>query len=991
MDSCDPMGAPGRLFSRGESHFDRRRVALIIAVVAVLVGLGILSPVLPAPEALRSNGHSVPFVPVVSATSAGWPTFHGTETRTGSTPQNGPTVGSVVWLACPLNLSVPIRAAPVANATRIYVVNVFGGIFALDRGRAGSVLWNTAIGAAPVTPELTPTALIVGGFDGVVHAFNVATGASLWASPGLGSAIVQGLALDNGSLFVGTSAGLVASLSSVNGVVQWKVAAGGPVAGALAVSGGILFGTTTNGTLFAITEAGKLLWSRGVGASLASAPALDVGRIFVGDLGGNVSAFSAANGSRIWSASASGSRGAPVNETPAVGGGRVFVQTDLGTIAALNETSGTALWRTSVTYSGYPALPSPALAPNGLYFVDESQDFADWSPSNGSLLWRTSFNSVNSFASPALDSGQAILAFDSGCVEVLGSPGGPLFYPVTGSVVDIRGHPIPNATVGPIGAGIGPATTGINGNFRLLLPNGSYTLLVDAIDHPPAQVTVVVAGGPVVLPPVALANLVLYPVSGRVVDASSGLGLSGALLIVAGNYGYTNSTATSVGGLFAVPGPSGLLLLTAGGLEGYSNVSLPVRVNGSAVSAVEIALPPVSLGRPNLDSANFALWLPLIAVVTTSAGFGAWELRRRRVALGLPPAVLSPFARFVVMRASLIPVQALALLTLLYFVGTVLVAVAHGAPVGGFLNGYGQFIERLFTGQWGDASYGALVAPATQLLGWWFGDSLELALLALPIAALIAYPVGLLAGWREGGVADASARSLSLVGLLLPSFLLVLAILTALFDPFQRYFGDPPYGTLPSFLWFEAHGGVPNWIGIGGNTGPTSLPVIDGILHGDWAFVGLVLAKSLLQAFAIAVVYVAVFLRYARHAVAESAREPYVQAARARGIPERTILWKHLGFRVWPIYFLIIGITLPVYVGTQALVEALSNDTGLGSLLLSEVTRITLTGFGFSRSPFSGNFYQVAIFLLLLVVLVANLASDVLARYLDPRLLRSDR
>lgn len=153
------------------------------------------------------------------------------------------------------------------------------------------------------------------------------------------------------------------------------------------------------------------------------------------------------------------------------------------------------------------------------------------------------------------------------------------------------------------------------------------------------------------------------------------------------------------------------------------------------------------------------------------------------------------------------------------------------------------------------------------------------------------------------------------------------------------------------------------------------------------------LVKTLLQAGIIALVYVGIFLRFARHAVVERAQSMPILAARARGVPERTLLWRHAGREVIPVYFLIFGITLPMYIGTQAVVEALFSDVGLGRVLIVEMLNIQQSGFGFASTAHNptGNLYQVTIFLLLIIVLLASLCSDVLTHYLDPRLQRGGR
>ncbi len=138
-------------------------------------------------------------------------------------------------------------------------------------------------------------------------------------------------------------------------------------------------------------------------------------------------------------------------------------------------------------------------------------------------------------------------------------------------------------------------------------------------------------------------------------------------------------------------------------------------------------------------------------------------------------------------------------------------------------------------------------------------------------------------------------------------------------------------------------------------------------------------------------IYVGIFLRYARNAVVEAVQEPHITAARARGVPEGTLLWHHTARRVWPIYLLVFGLTFPAYIGTQAVVEALANDHGLGTLLIAQMTHVQSTAFGISAvaaGPHIGNLYQVLVFIVVLLGLLGRLAVDIAARYLDPRIVR---
>lgn len=358
----------------------------------------------------------------------------------------------------------------------------------------------------------------------------------------------------------------------------------------------------------------------------------------------------------------------------------------------------------------------------------------------------------------------------------------------------------------------------------------------------------------------------------------------------------------------------------------------------------------------------------------------------------------NPLVRFLAQRVALLPAQLLFVLVILYVFGSVLTAIwqhkaaCAAAPhscsctwsslpcsIGPFFSGLGNFVEKIFTGNWGTTSYFAITAPTSQFFAWWLTNSLELAIVSLAIAGVAAYFIGIRAGFRPGGAFDAGARALAAIGLLVPAFFLIFYLVISSWTPFYQWTGDYPYGTLPGALWFDLHGGRPDWIGIAGSTSPTGFPIIDGFWHGDIPFALNVLARTLVQGGIIAIAYLAIFFRYARHTVGEALREPYILAARARGVPDRTLVWHHAARRVIPIYALVFTATLPAYIVTQAIAEAVYNYQGVGTLVM----------YNFSVGGASvAGFDQVAIFLLAALILGSTLAADLISRALDPRFRR---
>lgn len=502
-----------------------------------------------------------------------------------------------------------------------------------------------------------------------------------------------------------------------------------------------------------------------------------------------------------------------------------------------------------------------------------------------------------------------------------------------------------------------------------------------------------------------------YPVSGVVVDLYSGAPLPH---VTVRSLDYTENwtiTATDALGRFVVESVPGTVYITADPPNGYDGVQVHVPVGNAPVTGVRLALTPSALIGKLQGSADAPANAGIVVAALALVVGAVVAVRAQRILEGRSPRLLSGFGRFVLRRAVMIPFQLLALLIVLYVFGTFLPALATARVTGclalggsgcapcdpgmltcqitQFWTGLVPYLGALFTGQWGMAQIGSFQAPAVDFLVWWLPNSLELAAVALALSLAVGYPLGIAAGWRPNGVLDRSVRSVSIVLLLVPTFLVVLFLLILSYEPWLQLVGDTPYGLLPNPTWFLDQNWVPNWLGFAEQTSPTGFPLIDGMLHGAWPFVFVIASKLLIQAFAITLIYVPIFLRFARHSVAEAARSDSVRAARSRGVPESTLEWGHTARRTLPIYLLVFGMTLPAYIGTQALVEALFNDTqGFGTILFSEMTQVSRIGFGINHRGVvaQGNLYQVSILFLAALLLIGNLCADVLARFLDPTL-----
>ncbi|MBX3174641.1 MAG: ABC transporter permease [Gemmatimonadaceae bacterium] len=178
--------------------------------------------------------------------------------------------------------------------------------------------------------------------------------------------------------------------------------------------------------------------------------------------------------------------------------------------------------------------------------------------------------------------------------------------------------------------------------------------------------------------------------------------------------------------------------------------------------------------------------------------------------------------------------------------------------------------------------------------------------LALSIGLLGGIALGAWQGWRPDRLAARLTDRLGLVAVSIPEFVLALLLLL---------------GPALALRWFPVNGArslVPP---------AEPLPALFDRLH-----------HLVLPALSLALVLTAVVARHQRAAMDEVRDAPFVRAARARGVAESTLLWRHaLRSALVPVLTLA-GVILPSLVGGAVLVERVFAWPGMGSVLVDAVT-----------------------------------------------------
>ena len=246
---------------------------------------------------------------------------------------------------------------------------------------------------------------------------------------------------------------------------------------------------------------------------------------------------------------------------------------------------------------------------------------------------------------------------------------------------------------------------------------------------------------------------------------------------------------------------------------------------------------------------------------------------------------------------------------------------------------YFIWVSELLQGDLGNSLWQN--TPVTELLALTIPITFELGFLALIVALSVAIPIGIYSAMRQDTAGDYIARSFSLLMLAIPSFWLGTLVMV-----------------FPSVWW--------RW------SPPLQYtPFMDDPLAN--------LAHMLVPAILLGLSMSAVTMRMTRTMMLEVLRQDYIRTARAKGLSENIVVFRHaLRNCLIPVVTLI-GLQAPLLIGGAVILEQIFVVPGMGLLLLEAV---------FQRD------YPIVtgVFLIVgLVILLINLLVDLTYGFLDPK------
>ena len=247
---------------------------------------------------------------------------------------------------------------------------------------------------------------------------------------------------------------------------------------------------------------------------------------------------------------------------------------------------------------------------------------------------------------------------------------------------------------------------------------------------------------------------------------------------------------------------------------------------------------------------------------------------------------------------------------------------------------YFTWITGMLTGDFG-TSY-TYRSPISELIADRVVVSLPLAVYALILSTLIAFPAGIYAASRRGGVGDMSVMGATQFGVAIPNFwfAMIMVLIFAI-----------------NLRWFSA-GGFPGW---------------------DNGFWGGIKALTL-PAISLALPQAAILARVMRSSLLDMLGEDFMRTARAKGLSQRQALWKHAVRNALIPVLTIIGLQFSFLLAGGIIIEQVFFLPGLGRLIFQAISARDLI------------VVESVVMLLVFVVIVVNFAVDIAYAAVDPRL-----
>ena len=259
-----------------------------------------------------------------------------------------------------------------------------------------------------------------------------------------------------------------------------------------------------------------------------------------------------------------------------------------------------------------------------------------------------------------------------------------------------------------------------------------------------------------------------------------------------------------------------------------------------------------------------------------------------------------------------------------------------------FLEQYWGWASKFVQGNFGESF--EFERPVKDMLGERLTMTVILALATLVVTWALAIPLGVYSAVRQYSVGDQIITTISFIGLGMPGFLLALLIL---------YFAIVVLGQEATGLFSQKYVDAPWSVG----------RVVDLLKH-LW-----------IPALVSAVTGTGGLIRIMRGNLLDTLGQPFVEAARARGLKNVTVIWKHaVRIAINPLIVILGSEAIPNIITGNALVSIVLNLPTIGPMFVDSLRKLDMFMAG------------TCIVFFTMLLLIGNLLADLALAWADPRI-----
>jgi len=238
-----------------------------------------------------------------------------------------------------------------------------------------------------------------------------------------------------------------------------------------------------------------------------------------------------------------------------------------------------------------------------------------------------------------------------------------------------------------------------------------------------------------------------------------------------------------------------------------------------------------------------------------------------------------------------------------------------------------------------------------------FPATIELATLATLIGAGFGVPLGVISAVRKGTWVDHLGRVVGLLGYSTPIFWLGTIVILVFYAKF---------GLIPG-------GGRIDIYNEGLVEGPTGSLIVDSIIAREWDVLWSALHHLAAPALILGYAAMAYLSRMSRSFMLEQLRQEYILTARAKGLSQRSVVWRHAFRNIRVQLLTVVALAYCGLLDGTVLIETVFAWPGLGQYLTSALFFADM------------NAVLGSVLLIGMISIAINLLSDIVYRFIDPR------